>query len=94
MKSESGFGLASPFEKWKWTDCTADQLKSAGNLTTCVPQKQLIYFFTFYFYLIIIFHLIIKTLATATGKLSFCVGQRAAQENDSFEAVTALTAPA
>ena len=51
-------------------------------------------FFTFYFYLIIIFHLIIKTLATATGKLSFCVGQRAAQENGSFEVVTALTAPA
>ena len=45
-------------------------------------------------YLIIIFRVIIKTLATATGKLSFCVGQRAAQENDSFEAVTALTAPA
>ena len=45
-------------------------------------------------YLIIIFRVIIKTLATATGKLSFCVGQRTAQENDSFEAVTALTAPA
>ena len=81
------------FEKWKWTSFTADQLQSAGNLTSCVRQKQLL-FFIFHFCLIIDFHLIIKTLATATGKLSFCVGQRAAQENDSFEAVTALTAPA
>ena len=72
MKSESGFGLASPFEKWKWTDCTADQLKSAGNLTTCVPQKQLIYFFTFYFYLIIIFHLIIKPWQLQQGSSLLC----------------------
>ena len=29
------------FEKWKWTSFTADQLQSAGNLASCVRQKQL-----------------------------------------------------
>ena len=37
------------FKKWKWGSFSADQLQSAGSLTSCVSQRQLIFFFIFVF---------------------------------------------